>query len=334
MGAASDKSDQSFPLRAYVPPTISPEAAAVFERYRALLLSPNPTPPTGSDAEFEAMYQAGEQSAAANAEALVKSLDPTVTEHEMGGVRTLEILPKDYRDDGTVLLHVHGGGFVLGSARSSLRGTALMAHETGRRVISIDYTVAPKGRWPLVTDQVMAVYRATLADGHEPNRIGMFGESAGGNIVAGTALKIRDNGLPLPAGLLLVSPATDLSGEGDSRVLLEEADPVLRPGMAQPGINAYAPPCDHRNPYVSPVHGDFAKGYPPTLIQGGTKEWLLSDFVRLHRAIRGAGGNCRLELYEGMPHGFPAIMIDAPEGREAMAEAAAFWNEHLAANTR
>jgi acetyl esterase/lipase len=328
MSIPSETSDQTLPVRAYVPPTISAEAARIYERYRPLVLSPNPTPPR-TDAEFEAMYRSGEQAATANSEAALQQSGARIAESRMGGVPVLEILPRDYRDDGTVLLHVHGGGFILGSALSTLRASALMARETGKRVISIDYTVAPKGRWQLVTDQIIAVYRATLAEGYAPNGVGMHGESAGGNIVAGTALKIRDAGLPLPAALLLVSPATDLSGEGDTRVLLEDADPVLRPGMAQPGINAYAPPSDHRIPYVSPVFGDFTKGYPPTLIQGGTKEWLLSDMVRLHRAIRGAGGNCRLELYEGMPHGFPTIMIEAPEGREAMAEAVAFWNEHL-----
>ncbi len=70
------------------------------------------------------------------------------------------------------------------------------------------------------------------------------------------------------------------------------------------------------------------------MIQGGTKEWLLSDMVRLHRAIKGAGGNCDLEIYEGMPHGFPGLMADAPEGREAKAEQLAFLKRYLTAAKR
>ncbi|MDB5365330.1 MAG: Alpha/beta hydrolase fold-3 domain protein, partial [Rhodospirillales bacterium] len=232
--------------------------------------------------------------------------------------------------DGTLLLFVHGGGFVVGSSRSSLRDIVQVADATGRRVISIDYTLAPRGQFQLVTDQVTAVYKAVLAEGMKPNRIGMFGGSAGGNIVAAAALKIRDQGLKLPAGLILLSPATDLTGAGDTRVTLGNADPALRPSQIQPGIDAYAPPAEQKNPYASPVFADFRKGYPPTLIQGGTKELLVSDMVRLHRALRQAGRDCDLELYEGMPHGFPALMMNAPEGKEAMAEQVAFWNKHLA----
>ena len=317
------------PMRAYVPSTISPEAAAIFARGRPSLLAPRPKLPT-TPAGFEALNKVLLPMAEAHDAATTKPLDLTVTDRQMAGVHVLEIRPKDYHDDGSVLIHVHGGGFILGSARSSLATSGYMAADTGRRVISVDYTVAPKGQWPLVSDQVIGVYKAVLASGVPASRIGMFGESAGASITAAVALKIRDEGLPMPAALLLLSPATDLTGAGDTRVTLAEADPVLFPEGIQPGIDAYAPPADQKNPYVSPVYGDFTKGYPPTLIQGGTKEILLSDMVRLNRAIKQAGGNSDLELYEGMPHVFPTLMINAPEGKAAMAEAVAFWNQHLA----
>jgi acetyl esterase/lipase len=204
-----------------------------------------------------------------------------------------------------------------------------MAQATGKRVITVEYTVAPRGRWQLVTDQVAAVYKGLLDERIKAGHIGMTGESAGGNIVAATTLKIRDRGLPMPAALLLISPMSDFTEGGDTRVTLADADPVLHPEQVRPGLDAYADPADQKNPYVSPVYGDFSKGYPPTLIQGGTKEWLLSDMVRLHRAIKGAGGNSDLELYEGMPHGFPGVMVDAPEGKEAKAEELAFWKRYL-----
>jgi acetyl esterase/lipase len=319
---------QPAPLRAYVPTTVSPEAAAIYRAYKAFILAPAP-PVAHTAAEFDALYQASEQRSNAVAAAALKTYGATAPDRTLGGVPVVEVRPRDYRDDGSVLIYVHGGGFVTGSARSSLLGPAIMADATGRRVISVEYTVAPRGQWRLVTDQVIAVYKALLADGVKPGRIGMFGGSAGGTIVAASALKIRDQGLPLPAALLLQSPATDLTGAGDTRVTLSEADPALRPGTVQPGIDAYAAPADQKNPYASPVYGDFRKGYPPTLIQGGTKEFLLSDFVRLHRAIRAAGGDSRLEIYEGMPHGFTDLMVNTPEGREAKAEAVAFWTQNL-----
>ena len=322
------------PLRAYIPTTISPQAAALYRAYRPLLLSAGPKIAT-TTAEFDANYKTGEEHAITVDAPYVKAMGLTIIERQISGVKVLEIRPKDYQDDGTVLIHVHGGGFIYGSPRSSLRSSGAMVAATGKRVISVDYTVAPRGQFQLVTDQVVAVYKALLAEGIKPSKIGLFGESAGGNIVAGSALKLRDQGLPLPAGLILVSPATDLTGAGDTRVTLAEAEPVLRPvGAIQPGIDAYVAPADQKNPYASPVYGDFTKGYPPTLIQGGTKEILLSDMVRLHRAIRAAGGDSRLEIYEGMPHGFPSLMVGvgAQEGKEAMAESAAFWRLHMAKN--
>lgn len=317
------------PLRAYVPTTISPEAAALYARYRPYVLAGG-QPTARTKEQIEANYQAGEKAASA-ANAALASLGLMTAEREIAGVKVLEVTPRSYRDDGSLLIYVHGGGFIYGSARSSLRGSGTMAAATGRRVISIDYTLAPKGDWRVATDQVVAVYGAVLAQGVKPGRIGMYGDSAGGNLVAASTLKLRDQGLPMPAGLLLVSPATDLTRAGDTHVTLVDADPALAPGSIQPGFDFYAPPAEQKNPYVSPVYGDFAKGYPPTLIQGGTKEVLLSDMVRLHRAIRAAGGESRLELYEGMPHAFPGMMVmaGAPEGRQAMAEAADFWRARL-----
>jgi len=318
------------PLRTYVPTTVSPEAAVILNAARPGLLKPRLKGPT-SGAGFAALNWAFEHMVASREAGIIKRFGITIADKTMSGVHVVEVLPPAYRSDGTVLIYVHGGGFIGGSAHSSLISSGMMARATGRRVISVDYTLAPKGQWRLVTDQLTAVYKAVLASGIPPSRIGLYGESAGGNIIAGTAFKIRDRGLPPPAGLVLISPASDLTGAGDTRVTLKEADPILYAPAVQPAIDLYAPPADQKNPYVSPVYGDFAKGYPPTLIIGGTKEILLSDMVRLHRAIRAAGGDSRLELYEGMPHAFPPTMANTPEGRSAIAEQVAFWNQHLAA---
>jgi acetyl esterase/lipase len=316
------------PLRAYVPTTISPEAAQIYAAYRSFVLAA-PAPPAKSPEDFAAMYQTSEARSAAASDAAIKRLQPSVIQRTIAGVTVYEVRPKDYKDDGTLLIDVHGGGFVLGSAKNSVGGAAENATATGKRVLTVDYTVAPRGRWQLVTDQVMAVYKGLLNEGISAKHIGMMGGSAGATIVAATALKIRDHGLPLPAALLLISPMTDFTEGGDTRTTLAEADPVLHPAQVRPGLDAYADPADQKNPYVSPVYGDFTKGYPPVLIQGGTKEWLLSDMVRLNRAIKAAGGNCDLEIYEGMPHGFPGLMLNAPEGKQARAEQLAFWKRYL-----
>jgi len=324
----------ALPPRAYIPTTISPQAAALYRAYRAFVLAPRP-PINRTAAEFDAAYKVSEKHNIEASEARLKLYPGTaITQRLINGVTVYDVRPKDYRDDGTVIINVHGGGYVGGSAKSDLGGVATAAAVTGKRFISVEYTVAPHGRWQLVTDQVLAVYKGVLAEGTRADHIGMTGGSAGGDIVAATTLKIRDQGLPMPAALVLISPMTDFTEGGDTRQTLKDADPALRADEVRPALDAYADPADQKNPYVSPVYGDFTKGYPPTLIQGGTKEWLLSDMVRLNRRIKEAGGVSDLEIYEGMPHGFPGLFINAPEGKEAMAEQIAFWNRYLPATKR
>jgi acetyl esterase/lipase len=317
-------------VRAYIPTTISPEARAVFEAYRALLTSPRPEPPR-TLADFDLIYRTTEERSLAVSEARLAQLEPSTAELHLNGTLVYEVKPKDYQDDGTAIVFVHGGGFILGSAKSSLGEAAGIAALTGKRVYNVDYTVAPRGNWKLATDQVMNAYKGVLELGYDAGRVGLTGGSAGATIVAATTLKIRDNGLPMPAALVLLCPMSDFTEGGDTRYTLMDADPALWLPQVRPGLDAYADPADQTHPYVSPVYGDFSKGYPPTLIQGGTKEFLVSDMVRLHRAIKRGGGASDLELYEGMPHGFMGIMPDAPEGREARAEELAFWNRHLPA---
>jgi acetyl esterase/lipase len=318
------------PVRAYVPTTISPEARAVFVAYQALLMAPRPAPPE-TLADFDLMYQTTETRSLAVSETRLAQLQPTIAEMRLNGTLVYEVKPRDYADDGTAIVFVHGGGFVLGSAKSSLGEAAGIAALTGKRVYDVDYAVAPRGNWKIATDQVMNAYKGVLELGYDAGRVGMTGGSAGATIVAATTLKIRDNGLPMPAALVLLCPMSDFTEGGDTRYTLMEADPALWSPQVRPGLDAYADPADQTHPYVSPVYGDFSKGYPPTLIQGGTKEFLVSDMVRLHRAIKRGGGASELELYEGMPHGFMGLMADAPEGKEARAEELAFWNRHLPA---
>ena len=93
--------------------------------------------------------------------------------------------------------------------------------------------------------------------------------------------------------------------------------------------DAYADPKDQKNPYVSPVYGDYSKGFPPTLIQGGTKEIFLSDFVREYRAIDSAGGTAVLDIYEGMPHVFQAVIFDSPESQQAIRKMKKFLEKYM-----
>ena len=160
-----------------------------------------------------------------------------------------------------------------------------MANSTGLRVISVDYSLAPSSKWNQTIDEVISVIQALKEQGYSLDDIAMYGDSAGGGLVAGSVLKMRDEGLGIPAALVLWSPWVDLTGMGDTFFTLKNADPLplLTPRLLLAYAPAYANPSDQKNPYVSPVYGNFSSGFPPTLIQGGTKEVLLSDSVRLYQ---------------------------------------------------
>jgi acetyl esterase/lipase len=126
-----------------------------------------------------------------------------------------------------------------------------------------------------------------------------------------------------------MSPWSDITATGDSYLTLTGADPTLDVEILSWSADAYADPKDQKAPYVSPVYGDYAKAFPPTLIQGGTREIFLSNVVRLYQAIRSGGHEAVLDLYEGMPHVFQALTPNSPETRTAIARAAEFFKLHL-----
>ncbi|MGH8529935.1 MAG: alpha/beta hydrolase [Nevskiales bacterium] len=319
----------------FIPQSISPQARAIYEKLIPLVVMRRAVQTTPRTlAEFDARRAEAIASAEPKNAALLKKLNVTSADMRLGGISVVETRPPRYRDDGTVLIRVHGGGFVLDSARSSVGGDALMAIATGKRIVSVDYTVAPRGKWPLVTDEVISVYKALLAEGRRASSIGMFGDSAGGNIVAASVLKLRDQGLEMPGAIVLLSPATDLTQSGDTNTTLRYADPALGTEDLSVAAEQYADRTDWKNPYVSPVYGDFKKGYPPVLIQVGTKELLLSDSVRLYQAIKVAGGDAVLDVYEGMSHVFQSYMMDTPEQKAAYAEVQGFLSRYLVPTKR
>jgi monoterpene epsilon-lactone hydrolase len=256
-------------------------------------------------------------------------LDVSLREESLGNVSVLRIIPHKRVRQGVVLLYVHGGGYTYFSAKVTSTLPALVALRSCCEVISIDYTVAPRGNWRSATGEVESVYRALLAQGYASYNIGIFGDSAGGGLAAGSIFRFRDNELPLPAALALMSPWSDISNVGDTFRTLADADPTLTAPTLAASAQAYAPdPADHRHPYVSPVYGDYSQSYPPTLIQGGTREIFVSHCVRHYQAIA-SGGEAYLDLYEGMPHVFQSLVPFAPEGTTAINRAADFLVKNL-----
>lgn len=129
---------------------------------------------------------------------------------------------------------------------------------------------------------------------------------------------MRDQGQGMPAAVVLWSPWSDITETGDTYATLRDVDFLRYKEQLGPAAAAYASPADQKHPYVSPVYGDYAKGFPPTLIQGGTREIFLSNFIRQYQAIDAAGGEVKLDLYEGLPHVFQVLLANTPESRLAL----------------
>ena len=326
---AQPASQDASSTRFFVAPSISLEGrVALTGVYAQLARLPRRTRPT-SVQQWEALRSMTEARLTPKMAATAKRMQLTTQEDTIGGVPVLRIRKAGSAPTGRTLVYLHGGGYVFFSAKTSIILPGLLADASGDEVISVDYTVAPGGTWPIVTDQVLAVWRALLARGIPAAQIGLVGDSAGGGLAAGSVLKMRDQGLPLPGALYLLSPWADVTATDDATTTLANADPILNNNELAWGANVYAAPTDQRNPYVSPVYGDYQKPFPPTLIQSGTHDMFLSHSVREYQAIRGGGHEAILDMYEGMPHVWQVLAPSIPETRVAIDRAVAFLHSHL-----
>lgn len=311
------------------PKTVSAPWRAYYERASDPALNP-PTPAPGDLAGWARVQQAVDAPMLAATEEALKSYSGHVFEYEIGGVPVVEVHPPVQMPARGAIVYVHGGAYTLYSAKARLTSALPVAERAGTQVIAVDYALAPAARWPIALDQVIAVISGLVRDRRGP--VVLYGDSAGGALAVAATLKMRELGLALPKALVLWSPWSDIDAVGDSYATLADADTSFRYDrhLANAAL-AYADRDRHRDPLVSPVYADFAPGFPPTLIQGGTREIFLSNFVRLYRALVGAGQHAILDLYEGMPHAFQAYPAQAgsPESRAALDATATFLVEYL-----
>ncbi len=311
-----------------LPGTISPQAKAVIEFLEGTGFKDIKGPAPDDLAGWKALHDAQETALEAPNKAVLDQLGASVTSGVIGGVPVLDIRPKGWRDDGRLVVYIHGGAFTLFSARSMAGLGALVANAAGMRMISIDYTNPPAAQWAAVQAQIGAVLKGIVAQGTPMHRIALFGDSAGGNLVIRAVLNLRDAGDAMPAAVLLFSPWADLGNSGDTAITLPDADPTLSyDGLLANAARAYAGTVDLKDPRVSPLYGDFATGFPPTLIQDGTRTILLSDSVRTYRALKAAKQDAVIDLYEGMWHVFQGA--PAPEAAEALESAGDFLRARL-----
>jgi len=319
--------ESSIKLYSYAPSTVSSQAKAIIETFTDALSKPA-MPEPDSIEQWKMIQQGMENATKDQNQALIDELDIHVSAIDLGGTRVLDIKPRGWKDNGNVLVYTHGGAYVLFSALSTIGISGIVAQTTGLRVISIDYTLAPHANWSQISDEIVAVFKELIKQGYTMDDIGLFGDSAGGGLASTTVLRLRNDGIGMPAAVVLYSPMADLSCPGESYQTLKASESMYDYELhMKTSFAAYADSADQQNPYVSSVYGDFTKGYSPTLIQGGTKELLLSSFVRLYQAMDIAGVDVSLDIYEGMPHVFQRYPI--PEAEVALNKANNFFKEHL-----
>ncbi|WP_225726605.1 MULTISPECIES: alpha/beta hydrolase [unclassified Nocardia] len=248
--------------------------------------------------------------------------DVRVTEVTAGGVAA-HWLSAPGVDSDRVLMFVHGGGYSIGSLGSHGELAARLGRAAGMRVLFPEYRLAPEHPFPAAPEDIFAVWRWLRTDaGVAAKNIVLAGDSAGGGLIAGLLLRLRDAGAELPAAAALISPVLDLTVSGASVVERVDDDPVFTPNMLRGIATVYLAGANPHVPLASPLFADLS-GLPPLLIQVGGAELLLSDAERFAAAAAAAGVAVTLEVGAGLPHVYQAA-LGTPEAAAATEQVAEF----------
>lgn len=302
------------------PATISPES-------RAKLLNPPPSI-LSSGLSVPEQRERIDARQKRDAEACLQLFPASIADDRFGGVPVRIVTPRDpdpaKRD--RVLINVHGGGFRTDTG--SLLESIPIAGLTRTKVVAVLYRLAPEHVFPDAVDDTVAVYRELLKQ-YRPEKIALYGTSAGAIITGQTVVKLRALGLPLPAVLGIFSGLGDFSRKGDSVALfsLQGLTGTVPPPGSPSATSEYAGKADMKDPVLSPVFADL-RGLPPTLFLTSTRDMLLSGTVQLHQAYLRAGVDARLVVFEAQPHAF-WLDVKLPESQEANELIARFLDTHL-----
>ncbi|WP_284984478.1 alpha/beta hydrolase [Arthrobacter sp. efr-133-TYG-118] len=314
------------------PSTVSPQAQAILN-----MLSKRPEMPSFNPGNLDAWraVQASRQTpeaAYAIALATTGSVDTgaaTETREIALSYSTVYVgVPEELSSaDGRVYFAIHGGGFTDGGGLAARLSAGLVAGSHGITTWTIDYRLLPDHPFPAGLDDCVEAYRLLL-ETHDPASIIIGGQSAGGNLAASVLLRAQMEGLPLPAGLVLNCPGVDLTMSGDSLSVNDFGNGSDFSGA----LALYAGSADPSDPLLSPLYGEFAADWPPTLLVTGTRDFLLSDTVRMHRALLDAGVDAELHVFEAAVHGIFAGQ--APEDHAVVAQVRRFFDRAFTGRRR
>ena len=304
--------------------TVSAEARAVMEP----MLKGGSAPEVTATLLRNPITRAAVRAAAANHlkplnKGRAKRFDVEVSKDKIAGVPVKHVRrnggdPADQR----LLINFHGGGFIVDSG--SLTETIPIAGLTGIPVVTVLYRMAPEHPFPAAVDDALAVYIDALAH-RPPSAVAIYGSSAGACLTLQLLARIKAEGLPMPAAAGFFSGAGDLTAVGDCEAFLP---PIMGSRTAAETLNEYCGDHDRPDPLLSPSLGDLS-GLPPMLLMTSTRDQLLSHTLLADLALRRAGVDVDLRVYEGMAHAFWA-WIECPETDVALAAQADFFSRHLA----
>jgi epsilon-lactone hydrolase len=244
-----------------------------------------------------------------------------VAEIVLNGVRA-EVVTNGAAGPTRTLIHFHGGGYCVGSARIARTWAAQLSAQAACRVVLPEYRLAPEHRYPAALDDARTVIKAASADA-APGGIIVSGDSAGAGLALSVALALRDAGEALPAGCILLSPWLDLSRDRRAVPELVRRDVMLSPRWLEACARAYADPSSWTDPSVSPLLADHG-GLPPLLVQAGSDDLLAPDAGLLAASASAAGVNVTYTMWPGMWHNFtlePGLLAAADS---ALSQAAWF----------
>ena len=227
-----------------------------------------------------------------------------------------------------VILQLHGGGYV-GAMRRHYKQMAGLYSEVGggATVVTVDYRVAPEHPFPAALEDALEAYEWLLEQGYKNDQIILAGDSAGGGLAMALCHTLKARWRGTPAGIVAMSPWTDLTLSGSSYKDNYDIDPVFGNERSELIFeNPYIGDADPKDPRISPLFGDFY-GFPPMLIQVGTDEMLLSDSISVAEKAKSAGVKVRLSVYPGMFHVFQMAGTIMDESKQAWAEVKRFFEE-------
>ena len=233
------------------------------------------------------------------------------------------VIPRDERRQG-VLLYLHGGGYTCGDLEYAKGFASMLAAQCGVRVFCPAYRLAPENRYPAALEDALESYRYLLEKGYGSEHIVLCGESAGGGLCYALCIKLKELGLPLPSGIIAISPWTDLTASGESYELNAEVDPTMTAEVL--GFYADCYTDDRKDPLVSPLFGDLT-GMPPSLLFVGGDEIMLSDSKRMHQKLLETGNQSQLVIRPERWHGY--VLYGLKEDEEDFISINRFLSENL-----